>query len=705
MELYIKGKENGRMILDSVLKGPLVYGTIEVECVTRTKTYENFSGQMRSIKKLWISRVLPYCSSSYVTHAKAPNFHKQERWSAKLYNEFDRFASAKGESLHEYYLRFSQLINNMHTIRMTMQPVQVNTKFLNNLQPEWRKFVTNVKLAKNLYMSNYDHLYVYLSKHEVHANEVRLMRERFPNPLALFYSSQPHSQSYEVPHHQQQYQTPISHSTPLVSQHAYQASVISQQSQAEFPQLDLGLAVPSFLPYDDPIASLNKVLDEVQLEFLSDPGVAEGQDTQTTMPHNAALQTDDLDAFVSDYDEAPLARAVLMANLSIYDSYVISEISSQVAKCNVEILVNMNVNESLTAELERYKKRHFGKHFVPQKELSTEQAFLFPISNPISEQLVVPPTPVKIEVPHKLLMKELLLENDRLLELIISQDLVHTAVNSLAAIDYQNMEKSYVDEYTECVTLKPEHSKKNEIVEKVIYNELSNKYSQLEQHCISLEIAMQQSQETQLKAKDTTISNSKKHIANLKEKEKVVADCNEYVNNSRVLAPGIYKLDLPPISSTLRKNKEVHEYYLKETNKHIDVLRGIVEQARALEPSNNTLYYALISSTSTIGSHSKRNTRKNRITQAASSNKKNKTVEVHPRSVMSSLNKKNRVSMCNANTKHAVIDANSKFVCSTCNECVFSANHDKCVVAYLNDVNSHVKSKSGKCDTTRNFVQ
>ncbi|GJX92040.1 hypothetical protein Tco_0345366 [Tanacetum coccineum] len=260
--------------------------------------------------------------------------------------------------------------------------------------------------------------------------------------------------------------------------------------------------------------------------------------------------------------------------------------------------------------------------------------------------------------------KELLIENDRLLELIISQDIVHTAVNSLAAIvDYQSMEKSYVDEYTECVTLKPEHSKKNEIVEK--------------------------------------------------------SSC-----------PWNVKIqDLPPISSTLRKNKEVHEYYFKETNKHIDALRGIVEQARALEPSNNTLYYdckyaqriqkLLVcvnascpssqkdsvkpvaakpqtrnSSTSTSGSQSKSNTRKNRITQATNSNKKNKTVEVHPRSVMSSLNKKNRVSMCNANTKHAVIDANSKFVCSTCNECVFSANHDKCVVAYLNDVNSNVKSKS-----------
>ncbi|GKD36644.1 hypothetical protein Tco_1252153 [Tanacetum coccineum] len=43
MILYIKGKEHGRMILDSVLNGQLVYGTIEVDGVTRTKTYEELS--------------------------------------------------------------------------------------------------------------------------------------------------------------------------------------------------------------------------------------------------------------------------------------------------------------------------------------------------------------------------------------------------------------------------------------------------------------------------------------------------------------------------------------------------------------------------------------------------------------------------------------------------------------------------------------
>ncbi|GJZ31898.1 hypothetical protein Tco_0576945 [Tanacetum coccineum] len=73
----------------------------------------------------------------------------------------------------------------MHTNGMTMHQVQVNTKFLNALPPEWSKFVTNVTLAKSLYTTNYDHLYAYLIQHKRHANEVHLMRERYSDPLAL----------------------------------------------------------------------------------------------------------------------------------------------------------------------------------------------------------------------------------------------------------------------------------------------------------------------------------------------------------------------------------------------------------------------------------------------------------------------------------------------------------------------------------------
>ncbi|GKC08908.1 hypothetical protein Tco_1000518 [Tanacetum coccineum] len=73
----------------------------------------------------------------------------------------------------------------MNVINMSMRVVQVNTKFLNSLPPEWSKFVTDVKLARDLHSTNYDQLYSYLEKHEVHANETRLMRERYQDPLAF----------------------------------------------------------------------------------------------------------------------------------------------------------------------------------------------------------------------------------------------------------------------------------------------------------------------------------------------------------------------------------------------------------------------------------------------------------------------------------------------------------------------------------------
>ncbi|GJR38043.1 zf-CCHC domain-containing protein [Tanacetum coccineum] len=48
---------------------------------------------------------------------------------------------------------------------------ELNTMFLNSLPPKWGKFVTDVKLARDLHTSNYDQLYAYLEQHEAHANE------------------------------------------------------------------------------------------------------------------------------------------------------------------------------------------------------------------------------------------------------------------------------------------------------------------------------------------------------------------------------------------------------------------------------------------------------------------------------------------------------------------------------------------------------
>ncbi|GJV34359.1 retrovirus-related pol polyprotein from transposon TNT 1-94 [Tanacetum coccineum] len=72
---------------------------------------------------------------------------------------------------------------------MTMSRMQLNSKFVNNMLPEWSRFITEVKLNRGLKESNFDQLYAYLKQHEVHANENRMMMERFiqptDDPLAL----------------------------------------------------------------------------------------------------------------------------------------------------------------------------------------------------------------------------------------------------------------------------------------------------------------------------------------------------------------------------------------------------------------------------------------------------------------------------------------------------------------------------------------
>ncbi|GKE11867.1 hypothetical protein Tco_1415418 [Tanacetum coccineum] len=44
----------------------------------------------------------------------------------------------------------------------------------------------------------------------------------------------------------------------------------------------------------------------------------------------------------------------------------------------------------------------------------------------------------------------------------------------------------------------------------------------------------------------------------------------------------------------------------------------------------------------------------------------------------------------------SMLNANSKSVCAVCNECLFDANHDKCVLDYVHDVNVLSKSKPAK---------
>nr|GEV22325.1 hypothetical protein [Tanacetum cinerariifolium] len=61
---------------------------------------------------------------------------KEDRES-QLYDEFKHFKMLSGENINEYYVWFHKLVNDMMNIRMTMPNIQLNSKFVNNISPEW----------------------------------------------------------------------------------------------------------------------------------------------------------------------------------------------------------------------------------------------------------------------------------------------------------------------------------------------------------------------------------------------------------------------------------------------------------------------------------------------------------------------------------------------------------------------------------------
>nr|GEV04012.1 retrovirus-related Pol polyprotein from transposon TNT 1-94 [Tanacetum cinerariifolium] len=115
--------------------------------------------------------------------------------------------------------------------------------------------------------------------------------------------------------------------------------------------------------------------------------------------------------------------------------------------------------------------------------------------------------------------------------------------------------------------------------------------------------------------------------------------------------------------------------------------------------SNQPLLHSTreICCTSASGSKPTCNTKNNRISQSSRSYKTNK-VEDQSRSVKSRKNKKTRVAKtkCNAYVMQSMLNANYNPVCVICNECLFDANHDKCVLNFVQDVNVHSKSISTK---------
>nr|GEW60711.1 hypothetical protein [Tanacetum cinerariifolium] len=89
----------------------------------------------------WKQRIRLYCQGkenwdNVKMLLEGSELTKEDRES-QLYDDFEHFRQHKGETIHDYYVRFAKLINDIRNIKMTMSRMQLNSKFVNNMLSEW----------------------------------------------------------------------------------------------------------------------------------------------------------------------------------------------------------------------------------------------------------------------------------------------------------------------------------------------------------------------------------------------------------------------------------------------------------------------------------------------------------------------------------------------------------------------------------------
>nr|GEW37428.1 retrovirus-related Pol polyprotein from transposon TNT 1-94 [Tanacetum cinerariifolium] len=225
---YIDTRPNGEALRKCILSGPYKPITILVQAVAATDdslaipehtTVEtpmnmspankaHFEAEKEAIH-LMLTRIGDEIYSTVDAFQTA-----QEMWEAikrlqqgeslniqdvktNLFWEFGKFTSHDGETMESYYTRFYKLVNEIIRNNLTVATMQVNVQFLQQLQPEWLRFVTIVKQQHKLDEVSYHKLFDILKQYQKEVNELRdESLARNANPLALVATAQANQDPY-----------------------------------------------------------------------------------------------------------------------------------------------------------------------------------------------------------------------------------------------------------------------------------------------------------------------------------------------------------------------------------------------------------------------------------------------------------------------------------------------------------------------------
>nr|GEU91293.1 copia protein [Tanacetum cinerariifolium] len=568
--------------------------------------------------------------------------------------------NSPGESLREFYLRFSLLLNDMNIYNMKLEQFQVNTKFLNTLPPEWSKFVTKVKLKGDDPIDAINHMMSFLTA---------IVTSRYPlTNNQLRNSSNPQQQA-------------------TINNGRVTIQPIQRRQNS--------LAAGTSRPYTSgPSRNNSRKQRTIVCYNYKREGHMSKQCTKSkrkrdeawfkdkyVITNNAAYHADDLDANEFDCDEINSAKIALMANLSHYSFDNLAELEPKLYDGSViqktSAIVIGDSEETLMLEEEgRSKMLQKQKNSMNSKEpnLSTR--------------------PTQVEVPKEL--PKVSMVNSSLKKLkyyLASFDVVVNERTTATAITegtwgFEHTKACFRDEIIPFVKALKDLFYS---FDQFMIDEFSETYKQLYDSIKPSRIRSKEQCDDLIKQVNIKSAENSDLNASLQEKVLVITalkDTLRKLKGKAVVAeaitlhpidPELLKIDVASLAPKLRNNRTAHYDYLKHTQEEIATLREIVENARFLNPLNTSLDYAC------------------KIQQTQSRAKTNK-LEAYPRNVRTSLqNKKSIVNMKDiASVPNSKLNVNSDLQCAMCNGFLFSDNHDSCVLEFINSVNARVKSKFTK---------
>ncbi|GJT73273.1 hypothetical protein Tco_1032559 [Tanacetum coccineum] len=205
--------------------------------------------------------------------------------------------------------------------------------------------------------------------------------------------------------------------------------------------------------------------------------------------------------------------------------------------------------------------------------------------------------------------KQFLIENDRLLDQIISQDIVNIVVNSSLDINTSvnvnsfvamNDSVNYMEMCNKCLELEVELIKQHNMVEKDEYNNLSKRFSKLEQHCISLELAMQLNKEN-FQKNNTSVNQIEPSFDQLFELNNLKAELQAKDTKIEKLKANIKRLNKPSTTNSVKNDIDEIETINIELEHRVAKL--IVENGHLKQTYNQTLCFIKTSRVRVLKEH------------------------------------------------------------------------------------------------------